>query len=82
LVTVADKRALPSEKEIEHHFEELEALELISIGRMGLADAVRATIPMPLFVMTSLLLGGMLGAKMIQRVFHWATNTVGERERC
>ncbi len=63
LVTVADGRALPSEKEIEPHFEELEALELISLEGMGLADAVGAAIPTPLFVMTSLLLGGMLGAK-------------------
>ncbi|MEN9023170.1 MAG: hypothetical protein ABF370_21960 [Verrucomicrobiales bacterium] len=63
LVAVADGRALPGEKEIEPHFEELEALELISIEGMGLADAVGAAIPTPLFVMTSLLLGGMLGAK-------------------
>jgi len=33
------------------------------IGGMGLADALGATIPTPLFVVTSLLLGGMLGAK-------------------
>ena len=47
----------------------------------SVADAFGASLPLPLFVMTSLLLGGLLAAKMIQRVFRWSRTAAPILER-
>ena len=48
----------------------------------SIADAFGMPLPLPLFVMTSLILGGVLAVKMVQRVFRWVNTTAPELERC
>jgi hypothetical protein len=41
----------------------------------AIADAMGLSVPLPLFVMMSLLLGGMLAAKLTLRVVRWVEPT-------